>query len=100
MGGNVPSNYYIPAVEKGFYEALEKGTLSVNSILGVRMVLQDGAFHAVDSSELAFRLNPTLTCYIGTAFLLSPGHGRKEERNSHFHPCSAVSNHDYIYVII
>ena len=55
MGGNVPSNY-IPAVEKGFYEALEKGTLSGNSISGVRMVLQDGGFHAVDSSELAFRL--------------------------------------------
>ncbi|KAI0295312.1 elongation factor G mitochondrial [Multifurca ochricompacta] len=55
MGGNVPSNY-IPAVEKGFYEALEKGTLSGNSISGVRMVLRDGAFHAVDSSELAFRL--------------------------------------------
>jgi len=55
MGGNVPSNY-IPAVEKGFYEALEKGTLSGNAISGVRMVLRDGAFHAVDSSELAFRL--------------------------------------------
>jgi translation elongation factor EF-G len=55
MGGNVPSNY-IPAVEKGFYEALEKGTLSGNPISGVRMVLQDGAFHAVDSLEPAFRL--------------------------------------------
>jgi elongation factor G len=55
MGGNVPSNY-IPAVEKGFYEALEKGTHCGNAISGVRMVLRDGAFHAVDSSELAFRL--------------------------------------------
>ena len=55
MGGNVPSNY-IPAVEKGFFEALEKGTLAGNPISGVRMVLRDGAFHAVDSSELAFRL--------------------------------------------
>ena len=55
MGGNVPSNY-IPAVDKGFFEALEKGTLSGNPITGVRMVLRDGAFHAVDSSELAFRL--------------------------------------------
>jgi len=48
MGGNVPSNY-IPVVEKGFYEALEKGTLSGNLISGVRVVLQDGTFHAVDS---------------------------------------------------
>ncbi|KAI0321737.1 P-loop containing nucleoside triphosphate hydrolase protein [Amylostereum chailletii] len=55
MGGSVPSNY-IPAVEKGFYEALEKGSLSGNAISGVRMVLQDGGFHVVDSSELAFRL--------------------------------------------
>jgi len=78
MGGSVPSNF-IPAVERvsvwqfssfqtlttaiffcaswqGFYEALEKGTLSGNQISGCRMVLQDGAFHAVDSSELAFRL--------------------------------------------
>ncbi|KAH9958172.1 ribosomal protein S5 domain 2-type protein [Lactifluus volemus] len=53
MGGNVPTNY-IPAVEEGFYD--EKGTLSGNRISGVRMVLRDGTFHAVDSSEFAFRL--------------------------------------------
>jgi len=41
---------------QGFYEALEKGTLSGNPITGCRLVLKDGAFHAVDSSELAFRL--------------------------------------------
>ena len=35
---------------------MEKGTLSGNPITGVRFVLKDGAFHAVDSSELAFRL--------------------------------------------
>ncbi|TFK51390.1 translation elongation factor G [Heliocybe sulcata] len=55
MSGNVPSNY-IPAVEKGFYEALEKGSLSGNPVSGCRMTLSDGAFHIVDSSELAFRL--------------------------------------------
>ncbi|TFK22494.1 elongation factor G, mitochondrial [Coprinopsis marcescibilis] len=55
VGGNIPSNF-IPAVEKGFYEALEKGSLTGNPISGVRFVLKDGAFHAVDSSELAFRL--------------------------------------------
>ncbi|KAF5383459.1 hypothetical protein D9757_006157 [Collybiopsis confluens] len=55
MGGSVPTNY-IPAVEKGFFEALEKGTLSGNPISGCRLVLQDGAFHVVDSSELAFRI--------------------------------------------
>ncbi|TFY58027.1 hypothetical protein EVJ58_g6668 [Rhodofomes roseus] len=55
MGGNIPTNY-IPACEKGFYEALEKGTLSGNPICGSRLVLQDGLAHSVDSSELAFRL--------------------------------------------
>ncbi|KAF8180814.1 P-loop containing nucleoside triphosphate hydrolase protein [Pholiota molesta] len=55
MGGTIPTNF-IPAVEKGFYEALEKGSLSGNPITGCRLILKDGAFHAVDSSELAFRL--------------------------------------------
>jgi len=59
LSGNIPTNF-IPACEKGFFEALEKGTLSGNRITGCRLVLNDGAFHAVDSSELAFRL-----CTIG-----------------------------------
>jgi elongation factor G len=58
MGGNVPSNY-IPSVEKGFFEAVEKGTLAGNLISGVRMVLHDGAFHAVNLSELAFHVTAT-----------------------------------------
>lgn len=55
MGGSIPSGY-IPACEKGFFEALEKGNLSGHSVTGVRFVLEDGAAHSVDSSELAFRL--------------------------------------------
>lgn len=55
MGGTVPSNY-IPAVEAGFLEACDKGTLSGNVITNTRMVLTDGGYHIVDSSELAFRL--------------------------------------------
>ncbi|KAI0660107.1 elongation factor G mitochondrial [Cubamyces menziesii] len=55
MGGNIPSSY-IPACEKGFYEALEKGSLSGNPVCGCRLVLNDGLAHSVDSSELAFRL--------------------------------------------
>ncbi|KAG1832525.1 P-loop containing nucleoside triphosphate hydrolase protein [Suillus variegatus] len=61
MGGNIPTNF-IPAVEKGFYEALEKGSLSGNPITGCCFVLKDGAFHAVDSSELAFR-NATIGAF-------------------------------------
>jgi elongation factor G len=57
MGGNVPSNYIL-TVEKGFFEALEKGTLARNPISGVRMVLHDGTSHVVDLSEpeLAFHV--------------------------------------------
>ncbi|KIY43189.1 translation elongation factor G [Fistulina hepatica ATCC 64428] len=55
MGGNIPSNF-IPAVEKGFFEALQKGTLSGNPVTGVRFTLSDGQYHIVDSSELAFRI--------------------------------------------
>lgn len=43
-------------VLQGFLEAIEKGTLSGNPISGCRFVLQDGAYHQVDSSELAFRM--------------------------------------------
>lgn len=55
VGGNIPSGY-IPACEKGFYDALEKGSLAGYPVCGVRFVLEDGAAHSVDSSELAFRI--------------------------------------------
>ncbi|PWN31017.1 putative MEF1-translation elongation factor G, mitochondrial [Jaminaea rosea] len=54
-GGNIPSGYFA-ACEKGFYEALEKGALTGHPIQGIRYVLEDGAAHSVDSSELAFKL--------------------------------------------
>lgn len=55
MGTNIP-HQYIPGCEKGFFEALEKGTLAGAPITGIRFVLTDGLAHIVDSSELAFRL--------------------------------------------
>ncbi|KAL7419735.1 Elongation factor G, mitochondrial [Cryptotrichosporon argae] len=55
VGGNIPSQY-IPAIEKGFQEALDRGLITGHAINGVRLVLEDGAAHSVDSSELAFRL--------------------------------------------
>ena len=54
-GGNVPT-CYIPAVEKGFREIASKGLLAGYPMVGIRYVLQDGAAHIVDSSELAFRI--------------------------------------------
>ena len=55
VGGNIPPSY-IPACEKGFHDGLEKGALAGYPVCGVRMVLEDGASHSVDSSELAFRI--------------------------------------------
>ncbi|KNE67460.1 translation elongation factor G [Allomyces macrogynus ATCC 38327] len=54
VGGSIPTNF-IPACEKGFVEACQKGPLTGNPIMGARMVLQDGLAHSVDSNELAFR---------------------------------------------
>lgn len=55
VGGSIPNGYF-PACEKGFLDALEKGALSGHAVTGCRFVLEDGASHSVDSSELAFRL--------------------------------------------
>ncbi len=54
-GGRIPKEY-IPAVDKGFQEQMKKGPLIGFPILGVQAVLMDGAFHDVDSSELAFKI--------------------------------------------
>ncbi|XP_077396576.1 elongation factor G, mitochondrial [Festucalex cinctus] len=53
VGTNVPKQL-VPAVEKGFREACEKGTLSGHKISGVRFLLEDGAHHMVDSNEISF----------------------------------------------
>jgi elongation factor G len=54
-GGAVPREF-IPAVEKGFREAVAKGPLIGFPVVGVRAVLNDGGAHAVDSSEMAFKI--------------------------------------------
>eukprot|EP01135_Chromosphaera_perkinsii_P002233 Nk52_evm19s221 gene=Nk52_evmTU19s221 len=55
VGNNIPPGF-IAAIEKGFEEACEKGTLVGHPVTGMRFVLLDGAAHAVDSNEIAFRL--------------------------------------------
>ena len=54
-GGNIPREY-IPACEKGFKEQMAKGTLIGYPIVNVKVSLNDGAYHDVDSSEMAFRI--------------------------------------------
>ncbi|NXL49542.1 EFGM factor, partial [Podilymbus podiceps] len=53
IGTNIPKQF-VPAVEKGFREACEKGPVSGHKISGVRFVLDDGAHHMVDSNEISF----------------------------------------------
>lgn len=55
VGNAIPPNF-VPAVEKGFKEAVNSGALIGHPVEGVRVVLTDGNAHAVDSSELAFKL--------------------------------------------
>jgi elongation factor G len=54
-GGVIPSSF-IPAVEKGVREAMAAGVLAGYPVKGVRVRLVDGSYHAVDSSEIAFKL--------------------------------------------
>ena len=54
-GGNVPREYW-PAVEKAFKVSMEDGVLAGFPLLDVKVTLTDGAFHAVDSSAVAFEL--------------------------------------------
>jgi elongation factor G len=54
-GGNVPREFW-PAVEKGFKISLEEGPLAGYPCLDVKLTLLDGAFHAVDSSAIAYEL--------------------------------------------
>ncbi len=54
VGGHIPSEY-IPAVKKGIQDVLDKGVLADYQVVDVRVTLEDGSFHDVDSSEMAFR---------------------------------------------
>jgi elongation factor G len=58
-GGAIPGSF-IPAVEKGVREAMEHGVLAGYPVKDVKVTLFDGAFHTVDSSELAFKLAGSL----------------------------------------
>jgi len=55
FGGAVPKNYF-PAVEKGFIESTERGLLAGFPVIGMKAILLDGKYHAVDSNELAFKM--------------------------------------------
>lgn len=54
-GGRIPRQY-IPAVEKGFRSTLAKGPVARFPVVGLHVILEDGSYHEVDSSELAFQI--------------------------------------------
>ncbi len=54
-GGRIPREY-IPSVDAGAQEAMEYGVLAGYPMVGVKVTLKDGAYHDVDSSELAFKI--------------------------------------------
>jgi elongation factor G len=55
VGGRIPKEY-IPSVEKGFRQSIGKGPLAEFPIVGIKATLEDGSYHDVDSSDMAFQI--------------------------------------------
>jgi len=55
VGGAIPRNF-IPAVEKGIVEAMDRGAVAGFQVVDLKVILYDGSTHPVDSSEMAFKL--------------------------------------------
>ena len=84
VGGAVPKNFF-PAVEKGIRESMKEGVLAGYPMVNLKATLMDGSYHAVDSSEMAFKTaasiaykeglpkaNPVILEPVGTAKVLVP----------------------------
>lgn len=59
FGGSIPKNY-VPAVEKGLLECMDKGPLAGCKVQNVKAVLYDGSYHDVDSNEVSFKIASSL----------------------------------------
>ncbi|MBF1341375.1 MAG: elongation factor G, partial [Mogibacterium diversum] len=59
FGGAIPKSY-VPAVEKGLLESMEKGPLAGCKVVNIKAVLYDGSYHDVDSNEMAFKIAASL----------------------------------------
>jgi elongation factor G len=55
VGGRIPREY-IPSIEKGFRNSLKKGPVAGFPVVGVRAIVNDGSYHEVDSSDMAFTI--------------------------------------------
>jgi len=75
VGGTIPREF-IPAVEKGIVEAMEGGVLAGYPVVDVKVILFDGSYHEVDSSDLAFKIAASMAfkdaCKKGDIVLLEP----------------------------
>ena len=75
FGGAIPKEY-IPAIEKGVKEAVEAGVLAGYPVTDLKVVLTDGSYHEVDSSEMAFKMAAILgfreALHKGNSILLEP----------------------------
>jgi elongation factor G len=65
VGGAIPREY-IPAIQKGVVEAMEKGGLAGFPMVDIKVTLIDGSFHEVDSSEMAFKIAGSMGFKEGT----------------------------------
>jgi elongation factor G len=74
-GGNIPREF-IPAVEKGVVESLEAGVLAGYPLNNIKVTVFDGAYHEVDSSEMAFKICSSIcfkeACHKAKPALLEP----------------------------
>ena len=69
-GGRIPKQY-LPAVEKGFRQAQAQGPLAQYPIVGILAVLEDGSYHEVDSSDMAFQI-AARNCFRETFLKMGP----------------------------
>ncbi|MBN1283620.1 MAG: elongation factor G [Proteobacteria bacterium] len=59
VGGSIPGKY-VPAVEKGVRESMQKGTLAGYPVVDLRVTVYDGSYHDVDSSDMSFQIAGSL----------------------------------------
>lgn len=64
FGGSIPKNY-VPAIEKGLLESMEKGPLAGYPVVGIKAVLYDGSYHDVDSNDMAFKIAASMAFKTG-----------------------------------
>jgi elongation factor G len=74
-GGAIPQEF-IPAIEKGIKEAMDRGVLAGYPVIDLKATLYDGSFHEVDSSEIAFKIAASIAfqeaCKKAKPILLEP----------------------------